>query len=410
MRFRRAAAATLAAALFATALLAAGCDAAPPDPAPGVTDTTIKLGVLTDQSGPFAAIGSALAQGRQLFWEGRNRGGGVCGRTVEFLVKDHGYDTARAVAAYGELRGDVLAMDELLGSPMLGALLPRIAADRMVTFAASFSSHLLANPYVVVTGATYDVEMINGIQWLGENKGLRRGAKVAHVFIEGEYGESALAGSRAAAEEWDLDLAEYRLGAGQQDLTGVMMTVGATAAPYVLLTTTPQQTASAVTAAERLGLGVFFVGSNPAFSPALLRGQARAVLEQTMVIATSVVPFSDNSTGPADVRAAFVARYPDQPRTSWVMFGYAQGLVMAQLLEAACEAGRLDRPGLRDALRQLSWVDARQLIPPLSYAEPGQIPTRESYIVRPDARQEGGLATVGMPVAAPLARRYRRHN
>jgi ABC-type branched-subunit amino acid transport system substrate-binding protein len=376
-----------------------------------VTDTTILLGVLTDQSGPFASVSRSMAQGRQLYWDGRNNGsGGVCGRRVEFVVRDHGYDTGRAVAAYAELRGSVLAMDELLGSPMLTELLPEIKSDQMVTFAASFSHRLLANPYVIITGATYDVEMINGVQWLGENKGLQSGAKVAHIFIEGDYGESALAGSRAAAEEFKLELSEYRIKAADTDLTGVMTAVRDAGIRYVLLSTTPAQTAAVVLAGERLGHDAWFVGSNPTFSPGLLAGPARAALERRLTIATSTAPFAEGSVGPAAVREAFRATFPKQPRTSWVMFGYAQGLIMGEILDAACRGGKLTRPGLREALANLPLVDARQLIPPLSYQEPGEIPARESYLVRPDGRVEGGLATVGLPFAAPLARIYERQD
>ncbi len=107
------------------------------------------------------------------------------------------------------------------------------------------------------------------------------------------------------------------------------------------------------------------------------------------------------------MREAFLARYPTQPRTSWVMFGYAQGLVMGELLDAACKAGDLSRAGLSRALRELWLVDPRQLVPPLSYDEPGEIPARESYIARPDARSDGGLVVVSEIAAAPLARVYR---
>lgn len=395
-------------ALAVALLLIAGCSLGPADTGPGVTATTIRLGVLSDHSGPFATIGKAAAQGRQLFWDGRNGAGGVCGRKVEFEVVDHGYDTTRAVTAYNDLRGRVLAMDELLGSPMLGALQRRLEEDRMITLAGSFSSQLLSNPYMIVTGATYDVEMINGIQWLGEHKDLRAGTKVAHIYIDGDYGGSALAGSRAAAEEFGLTLVEYGITTAETDLSEVMATIRASGARYVLLTTTPQQTASAVLAAERLRDDAFFVASNPAFSPALLKGPARGALERRLVVATSVAPFSATGSGPTAVRQAFLARFPTQPRTSWVMFGYAQGLVMAELLDAACKAGQLTRTGLARSLRDLWLVDARQLLPPLSYDEPGEIPARESYIARPDARQDGGLAVVGESAAAPLARVYRK--
>jgi len=392
--------------LLVGALLVTGCGGEPEPPTPGVTAGVIRLGVLTDHSGPFASMGRAVAQGRQLFWEGRNAGDGVCGRKVEFVVRDHGYNTDRAVAAYRELEGSVLAMDELLGAPMITALQSRLEADRMLTFAGSFSSALLANPYVVVTGATYDVEAINGIQWLGENKNLRRGDKLGHILVDSDYGDSALAGSRAAAEAFGLELVQQRVAITEADLTPHVLALRDAGVRLILLTTTPQQTVSAVTAAERLGHDAFFVGSNPAFSPALLAGPARGALERRLVVATSVAPFSAESDGPAAVRQAFLARFPDQPRTSWVMFGYAQGLIMAQLLEAACDEGELTRRRLHAALGKLWLVDARQLIPPLSYRESGGIPARESYIVRPDARADGGLVVVEEPIAAPLARIY----
>jgi ABC-type branched-subunit amino acid transport system substrate-binding protein len=402
-------------ALVVVLLLIAGCSfgsgcslIVSDEPSPGVTPKAIRLGVLSDYSGPFATIGKAASQGRDLFWDSRNNTGGVCGRKVEFEVVDHGYDTSRAVAGYRELNDKVLAMEELLGSPMLASLLPTLEQDQMMTLAGSFSSQLLSNPYIVVTGSTYDVEMINGVQWLGEHKGMRKGTAIAHIYIDGDYGQSALAGSRAAAEEFGLTLLEYGITTAETNLSELISTVRASGARHVLLTTTPQQTASAVVTAERLRYDATFVASNPGFSPALLKTKARAALEERLVIATPVAPFSANGTGPTAVREAFLARYPKEPRSSWVMFGYAQGLVMAQLLDAACKAGDLSRAGLSKALRELWLVDPRQLVPPLSYDEPGEIPARESYIVRPDARIDGGLVVVNEMAGAPLARVYRK--
>ena len=70
----------------------------------------------------------------------------MCDRTVEFVVKDHGYNAQNAVTAYAGMQDDVLALDELLGSPMIAALRPTIDQDQVLTMAASFSSSLLDNP------------------------------------------------------------------------------------------------------------------------------------------------------------------------------------------------------------------------------------------------------------------------
>src|SRR5256886_16540090 len=84
---------------------------------PGVTDTTIKLGVLTDRTGPYAGLGKAVEQGRTLFWDDKNSKGGICGRKVEFVLKDHGYNPQNAVTAYSAVKDDVLALHRLLSPP-----------------------------------------------------------------------------------------------------------------------------------------------------------------------------------------------------------------------------------------------------------------------------------------------------
>jgi ABC-type branched-subunit amino acid transport system substrate-binding protein len=401
-------------AALAAALLAAGCSTkAEPTggggtlaTGQGVTDKAIKLGVLTDRTGVFAAAGKSAEQGRQLFWDRKNAQGGVCGRQVQFVVKDHGYNAQNAVTAYAQIKNDVLALDELLGSPMIAALLPSLESDQMLTMAASWSSNLLTNPYVVITGTTYDIEMINGLHWLTQNKGLTRGDKIGHIFLEGDYGENAAAGSRAAAKELGLQLVEHKIKPTDTDLTGQVSALRAAGVKFVLLTTTPAQTASAVAVAGASGFDATFLGSNPTFSPALLTSPAKTALEKRLLVSTSVAPFSSGDAGPAEVRQAFLAKHPDQVKSAFVMYGYAQGEIMARILDTACQNNALTRAGLLEAFQSLKDVQTNGLVAPLDYSKPGQIPARQSYIVRPDASADGGLAQVQGLFAAPFATSY----
>lgn len=373
---------------------------------PGVTDKTIKLGVLTDRTGAFAAAGKSLEQGRNLYWEKKNAAGGVCGRQVEFVVKDHGYNAQTAVTAYSQISTGVLAMDELLGSPMIASLLPNVARDQMLTLAASWSSSLLNNPYVVITGATYDVEMINGVHWLTEQKRLARGDTIGHIFLEGDFGENAAAGSRAAAKEYDLRLVEQKIKPADTDLTGQVTALRTAGAKVILLTTTPAQTASAVGVAEASGFDASFLASNPSFSPALLAGPAKAALEKRLWVMTSLAPFASDAAGPTEVRTAFLAKYPDQQKSAFVFYGYAQGQIMAQILEKACGNGALTRIGLLKAFHELASVQTDGLVATLNYSTPGHIPARQTYVVRPDSTVDGGLRQAQALFAAPLATTY----
>ena len=405
----------LAAGVAAALLLSSACSvksteasgtAGKPATGTGVTSKTIKLGVLTDRTGVFAAAGKGVEQGRDLFWRKKNAAGGVCDRKVEFVVKDHGYNAQQAVSAYAQLKSEVLALDELLGSPMIAALLPNLQNDEMLTFAVSFSSNLLKNPYVVVTGATYDIEMINGLHWLADNKKVASGDKIGHILLDGDYGANALAGSRAAAKELGLTVIEHKIKPTDADLTAQVAALRNSGVKTVLLTTTPAQTASAVAVAEASGYDATFLGSNPAFSPALLKSPARAALEKRLFISTSIAPFAAEGAGPAEVRAGFLASYSGQPKTNWIMYGYAQGEIMAQVLEAACRDGELTRPGLLRAFQSLKNVDTRGLLPPLDFGTPGKIPARQVYIVAPDSSVDGGQRIAAKLFAAPLAETY----
>lgn len=408
--------AALAVAVLAGTVLAAGCStksgAQPTDTGgglatgPGVTGEVIKLGVLTDRTGPFAAAGKAAEQGRTLFWADKNANGGVCGRRVEFVVKDHGYNAQHAVTAYSQVKNDVLGLAELLGSPMIAALLPSLQTDQMLTMAASWSSSLLANPYVVISGTTYDLEMINGVDWLTRKKGLARGDRIGHIFLEGDYGENAAAGSRAAAGEYGLQLVEQKIKPSDTDLTTQVTALRGAGVKFILLTTTPPQTASAVAVAEAGGYDATFLGSNPSFSGALLASPAKAALEKRLLVSTSLAPFSSDEAGPEQVRKAFLTKYPDQLKSTFVMYGYAQGEIMAQVLQTACTNGLLTRAGLLKAFQSLKDVRTDGLVAPLDYSKPGQIPARQVRLVRPDARAAGGLTEVEGLFVAPLATGY----
>jgi ABC-type branched-subunit amino acid transport system substrate-binding protein len=112
---------------------------------PGVTSSTITLGVLTDLTGAFATLGKTVTQGATLYWKDQNAKGGVCGRTVNLTTKDHGYNVQNAVALYTSMQPQVLAFQELLGSPMTAALLNSIASDTILTQPVSWSSKLLTS-------------------------------------------------------------------------------------------------------------------------------------------------------------------------------------------------------------------------------------------------------------------------
>jgi ABC-type branched-subunit amino acid transport system substrate-binding protein len=401
-----------------TTLLTAGCAQTKPtessssagavETGPGVTADAIKLGVLTDRTGPFAGAGKAIELGRSLYWDAQNAQGGVCNRKVEFTVKDHAYKTDQAVTTYAQIKDNVLALDELLGSPEIAALSDTLKEDQMPTLAVSWSSSLLRNPYIILSGTTYDLEMINGINWLMQHKGLAKGDKVGHIYLEGDFGGNALSGSKAAAAEYGLTIVENKVKVTDTDLTAQVTALHNQGVKFVLLASSSAQTASAVSIAEANGFDMTFLGSNPTFSPALLAGPAKTAMEKRYFAVVSTAPFGSTSAGPTKLRNDFMAKFPDQAKSAgtFVVYGYGQGIIMRTILEAACKSGALTHAGVQKAFQSLTTVPTDGLLATLDYSKPGQIPARQVYVAKPDATVPGGLAQVQDLFAAPYAETY----
>jgi ABC-type branched-subunit amino acid transport system substrate-binding protein len=370
----------------------------------GVTGTTIKLGVLTDRTGEYAPLGKAIEQGRNLFWADRK----VCDRKIEFVTKDHGSKVPDAVAGYAAIKDDVLALHELLGQPEIEALSQNISSDRMLTGALSWSSALLDNPYLAIVGSTYDIDMLNAVDWLVTKKGVTKGDRIGHIYVEGAFGENGLAGSTAAAAAYGLDLRTYLVRAGATDLSAQVSQAKAAGVKAILLTTTTAQATGALSAISTSRLDIPIVASGMSYSASFNTNAAvKNTVLKNLYVTTFLAAYSSPGTGAAEVRTVLVARNGDAAaKNQYALFGYAQAQVMYKILTTACTNKDLTRTGLLKAFQSLKDLRTDKLVPVLDYTKAGAIPARQSYILKPSATAEGGLEQVADLFSAPSAATY----
>ncbi|MDY7032421.1 MAG: ABC transporter substrate-binding protein, partial [Thermodesulfobacteriota bacterium] len=69
----------------------------------GVTDKTIRLGVILDHTGPAANVTLPIAQGIKTWARYVNEQGGIHGRKLEVLAEDDRYSIPAAISAYKKL-------------------------------------------------------------------------------------------------------------------------------------------------------------------------------------------------------------------------------------------------------------------------------------------------------------------
>ncbi|PSL53745.1 amino acid/amide ABC transporter substrate-binding protein (HAAT family) [Saccharothrix carnea] len=378
------------------AVLLAGCGAeeeAPIKTGPGVTDDTISLGVLTDMTGPFSATSLIRIKGYELFLSQLNERGGICGRKVELEQADHGYDVDRALNAYFDLEPQVLGFMDITGAPMTEAIEPDLMQTRAIAAPASWSASLLGNPHMMVVGTTYDLDVINGLDHVKRSGAIGAGDTIGHVYVDSDYGRNAVEGSTFAAEQWGMELVAKAV-PETADVAAQVGELRAAGAKVVFLSTSPQQTATAVATAERLGWDVPFLVNAAGYDPLILESPAAAAVVKRVLVVSPIAPFATDLPGPRAVAEAFTRKYPDLEPTGSVDHGYVIGVAFAAILQKACDERDLTRDGVLRAFQDTNNVDTQSLTGQLRFSLVGRPSATQSYVARPDPATPGGLAVI----------------
>ncbi len=375
---------------------------------PGVTAKTITLGVQTDLSGVFAALGAVITQSNRLYWKDQNAKGGICGRQVKLIVKDHGYDPQTAVTQYRDIAPNVAALLQVIGSPISAALLPSWKRDNMLALLAAWPPTLLGEKPVGIIGASYDVEAINGIDWMMKNKGLKKGDKIGDLYFEGDYGEGGLVGVKYAAQKAGLQVVEQKIKATDTDMSGQVAAFKRAGVKAMWMTVGPKQLASAAGVAKASGLDVPIGGNGPVFSPTLLGTAVGPTLEKNLTVFGSTAPISYDKPAIKKAAAQYTAAYPKGTPQVAVTTGFAESELMKATLEKACQDKDLSRENIVKSFRSLSNVDTGGLLAgPLDYTQLGKPSTQEIYVAGIDKQAEGGQKVIDGPLKSDLLSGYK---
>lgn len=379
------------AAMATAALLvgAAGCSTKADDDASGsasgdvktgrgISGTTITVGNLTDLTGPFAALGTDFTNAQALYWQERNAGDKVCGTyTVKEEVKDYGYDVQKGVQLYSSIREDVLAMEQTIGSPLNASLSPQFDEDKMVNIPGAWAQALTEDPQNALVGATYEIEMINALNYVRDEGLISDGGKIGHIYFEGEYGEGGLGGSTYFAKQHDMDVVEVQIQPTDTDMTAAVTKLASEGVDAIAITTGPTQTASIAGVAAAAGLNVPLIGNNPTYFPGLLDTPAGPALLANLYVASPVNTFE----AAPDLLKRYQKKFDKVP-TIGAVFGYASADVLRQILDKACENGDLTPEGVTAAKDELGTVKTGGLAVPVKFAV-GKSSSASNFILRP---------------------------
>lgn len=405
-------------ALAASALVLAGCGRGGDDEksgaSPGITDEPcpnavnedngcIYLGVISDLTkGPFAPLAVPITDAQKAFWKKVNEDGGIDGYDVdvEKYIRDAEYNPELHNQMYQEIRDDVLALAQTLGSSQTLAILEDMKSDDVVGVPASWNSAWEFEDQILEAGASYCFEAMNGVDWAVENRGVKN--SVLHIAYAGDYGGDAGEGVKAAAEAHGLDYKHIETPAGQDNQAGAVAEVLKMKPDLVFITTGPAEMATIVGGAAARGYQGTVVGSSPTWNPALAKSPAAPALEAMYFQAGPWGPWGTDTPGHEAMRQALGDVTPNDGYTAGWVWSYP----LFEAMKKAAEDGDLTRESLVEAAGSLDSVDFEGMLPDEAGAtggDPADVAFRQSVISGVDLKAPTGVKVVQDFFVGPTA-------
>lgn len=366
----------------------------------------IYLGAISDLTkGPFAALAVPITDAQKAFWKKVNEDGGVDGYDINISknLRDAEYNPEIHNKKYQEIRKDILALGQTLGSSQTLAIIDDMKSDHIVGVPASWNSAWDFEDSILESGSNYCFEAMNGVDWAVAERGVKD--KVLAVGYPGDYAGDAAAGVEAAAKTNKLDYKKVETPPGQDNQAGAIAAILKEKPDLVVVSTGPAEMATIVGGTAAQGFTGTFVGSSPTWNPALIKSAAAPALEKLYFQAGPWGPFGTDTKGHEAMRKAVGDVTPNDGYTA----GWTWSYPLLTALKVAAAEGDITRESLEKAAKNLDSVDYEGILPDEAGAtkgEPSKVAFRQSVISGVDKSAPTGVKIVQEFQAGPTATAY----
>jgi ABC-type branched-subunit amino acid transport system substrate-binding protein len=379
----------------------------PPD-VPGFDGSTIKLGVITPESGLAAVVGRPLTNGNRVYWESKNAKGGVGGKyPVELTIEDSRYQVEAALQGYDAIKDEVAAFQQVLGTQIVKSVLTRLKAERGFAGPASLEGLWVTEANLMPIGTPYQALAANGLDWYLKNGG--QGKKICAMAQDDEYGAAGLEGARSAAKTLKVKIAETVRFATTSDVSAQVGQLADAGCEAVVLVSLPNDTSSIVTKMIGRNFNPRILGIAPSWlSGFATNADLGSFLQQNYVWLGFGPAWGDQSVPGMAKMVADVQQYsPGQEPDTYFAFGYAQAWAMDQILERAVKNGDLSKAGITKASNQVGTLKFQGLIGDFKYGKSAanRNPPRVTTVATPAPGQPNGLQVVEGDFTSAAARK-----
>ncbi|HWM83953.1 MAG TPA: ABC transporter substrate-binding protein [Pseudolabrys sp.] len=356
----------VAAALAVPLLMVAGAGRAAEV---GVTDATIKIGILSSLTGPGALFGSGNEAGAVMAFEEVNAAGGINGRKLEWVSLDDETSPPKAIIAFRRLvdQEKVFAVYGPSASAIAQALVPSFKqAAQVPVFIGVPSSPSVTHPLIPNVFRTGPInDLAQGVALADYVLDNLKAKKIAIIRQTDEYGKRGAEGFLSRLKERNAVAVEQVFGIADTDFTAQVASIAKTEPDVLIIYGYPNPSALITRQARQFGMKATIVGSNAANSRVYPQVVGNAAIGAQNIITFEDLPESGMDPRMVRFRDAYAKRFPEYARQNrpdladTLAYGSAQAFI-----EGLKRAGKnLTRPGFIAALETLNKFETGITLP-----------------------------------------------
>lgn len=351
----------------------------------GVTDDTIKLGVIVDLTGPIAVNTIPYLEAARNYFRYINEEGGINGRKVKLIVEDDRYSIPMAIAAFKKLlyKDEVIAILGPAGTSQTVALSSQIDKLKVPTMTLSISRVWKEKKYIFIIALPYEDGLRATIDYIANDLNVKR-SKIGFTTFDNDYGKNGLAAARKQAKLYDIEIYNEVLSPGAIDATSQVLNLRRDNIKYVIAHQEIGSCVALLRSARKYGYDPTFFGGYAASFDETVKLTGKSA--NKFIGVHYINSWYDDSPGMATVREIAEKYQPGKGmRNKFYTEGWTSAMVYSKAMKQAGKG--LNYETMLDCLDGLRDFDTKGLCPPITFKKGDHIGGKHCRFFKADVEK-----------------------
>ena len=306
----------------------------------GVTDKSVKIGVIGDLTGPVSDIWIPCVEALRCYFRYVNENGGVHGREIKFIIEDDRYSIPMALSAFKKLvfRDRIFILVAASGVGHTHAIIPLAEKDKMPMIAVTNDNRYFqpVRKYVFGTIPFYEDQIELIFEYIFKDLKAKN-PTIALAYPDTASGNISRDTCRKLTKVYNVkNYVETIISVGAGDFTTQILRLKTQNPDYVIIHGYTGSTSAFLRDAYKLKFKSTFIGIQYATDDDVVK--LAGVAARDFIGTNSYPQWNDDSPGMVEVRKMVLKCYPE---TRWKSTHFLNGWFVSKLIHKALEnAGR----------------------------------------------------------------------